>query len=324
MGNKLTQEEFVTKVIAKYGNKYGLDKVVYLTSKIDISVKCNKHGEYFTTTPNNLLNSGGCKKCACENIVNSVKARLQQRQDSFINKCKIIFNNLYDYSLVIYKDCYSELKIICPIHGVFEKVARAHIKGQGCQKCSFATKNGPRLTAKEVDDYLADNNKKIKRIGPYKKGAEPMDVQCLVCNNIWPAIFQNIKSNDSGCPNCTGYKQERFIRLFLEDNNIKTEKFRIKLPINKKYSHVDFYLSDFNLIIEYNGRQHYMPVCFGSEGVERAEDYFKYQVIRDQQLREYCAENNINLLEIDGRDYKGDKLIKYLVDYFKQNNIIAA
>lgn len=71
-----------------------------------------------------------------------------------------------------------------------------------------------------------------------------------------------------------------------------------------------------NLIIEYNGGQHYKPVCFGGCSLDDAKINFEYQQIRDQQMREYCVENNINLLEIDGRKYANIKLIDYLYDYF--------
>ena len=39
---------------------------------------------------------------------------------------------------------------------------------------------------------------------------------------------------------------------------------------------------------------------------------FARQQKRDKYLREYCQENNIILLEIDGRSYYGDKIKTYL------------
>ena len=41
----------------------------------------------------------------------------------------------YDYSLVKYINSRTEVKIICPIHGVFEQRAENHMYGQGCPNC---------------------------------------------------------------------------------------------------------------------------------------------------------------------------------------------
>lgn len=59
---------------------------------------------------------------------------------------------------------------------------------------------------------------------------------------------------------------------------------------------VDFFIEfkDKKYIIEYNGVQHYQYTsCFHEN-----EDAFKQQLHRDAELRKYCLENNIYLLEI--------------------------
>jgi hypothetical protein len=37
-------------------------------------------------------------------------------KQEFIERCKIVHGNKYDYSLVNYKNCMSKVKIICPEH----------------------------------------------------------------------------------------------------------------------------------------------------------------------------------------------------------------
>ena len=61
---------------------------------------------------------------------------------------------------------------------------------------------------------------------------------------------------------------------------------------NRKLS-FDFYVYTYNLLIEYQGEQHYRPVeYFG--GIEQ----FKIQQEHDRRKREYAKNNDINLLEI--------------------------
>jgi hypothetical protein len=54
----------------------------------------------------------------------------------FIEKSKLIHGDKYDYSLTIYKNNKSKVKIRCPIHGIFEQTAYCHYYfKQGCPEC---------------------------------------------------------------------------------------------------------------------------------------------------------------------------------------------
>lgn len=62
----------------------------------------------------------------------------------------------------------------------------------------------------------------------------------------------------------------------------------------RQYLLADFYLPDYNMIIEMNGLQHYQEVQhFHTKGWT-----FEDQQIRDQTLRAYCKGHNVSLLEI--------------------------
>lgn len=43
--------------------------------------------------------------------------------------------NKYDYSLVVYENGLTPVKIICPIHGMFEQKPKIHLEGHGCPTC---------------------------------------------------------------------------------------------------------------------------------------------------------------------------------------------
>ena len=100
---------------------------------------------------------------------------------------------------------------------------------------------------------------------------------------------------------------------------VKYERnFPIKLPLNIKESLADFYIRESNVIIEYNGVQHYRPVLFGNSNVSSAKLNFKRQKLRDKQLREYCSKNSIRVIEIDGRKYAFSSLKKYLEGHLNE------
>lgn len=68
----------------------------------------------------------------------------------------------------------------------------------------------------------------------------------------------------------------------------------------------DFYLPKFNILIEYQGKQHY-------KSVEKwgGEEAFKDRLKKDSMKRNYCLKNNIKLIEIPYWDYN-----KLCEDYF--------
>lgn len=61
---------------------------------------------------------------------------------------------------------------------------------------------------------------------------------------------------------------------------------------------VDFYLPSNNIIIEYNGIQHYKQKEYfgGDNALEKQQE-------RDMALRQYCKEHGIKLIEIPYWDY---------------------
>ena len=63
----------------------------------------------------------------------------------FIERARKIHGNKYDYSKVVYVNCYSLIIIICPLHGEFVQTPTVHLSGRGCQKCGGTT----RLTTEE-------------------------------------------------------------------------------------------------------------------------------------------------------------------------------
>ena len=68
-------------------------------------------------------------------------------------------------------------------------------------------------------------------------------------------------------------------------------KCRIILPF-------DFYIPSIRTAIEYQGKQHYEPVCFGGCSVESSLKVFEMNKSHDAIKRKYCQENNINLIKI--------------------------
>lgn len=57
--------------------------------------------------------------------------------DQYINYCKKIHNDFYDYTQTIYGGSNNKIKIVCPNHGLFEQIAQDHKNGSGCYHCGL-------------------------------------------------------------------------------------------------------------------------------------------------------------------------------------------
>lgn len=120
-------------------------------------------------------------------------------------------------------------------------------------------------------------------------------------NHIW----------GKGCPLCKSSKGERKISEVLHELNIdfKVEASFDELLSDKGFPlRFDFGIESKNLLIEYDGKQHYEHI----EGWITLDDFHKLQY-HDKMKNEFCEKNNINLLRIryDDKDIK-NKVVNYI------------
>lgn len=80
----------------------------------------------------------------------------------------------------------------------------------------------------------------------------------------------------------------------------------------------DFYLPEYNLLIEYQGQQHENPTTFGNMSVEKAQKQFEIQQEHDRRKRNYAQYHEIKLLEIWYYDY--NNIHQILDDKLNINN----
>lgn len=124
--------KFIEDAKKIHGDSFDYSKSISKGSNDKIIIICKEHGEFLQKRYNHLKGNG-CLKCTLDK--KSIISCLNTKE--FIKKGVITHNNKYDYSLTEYKNKRSKVKIICPIHGVFEQSAMIHLKGHNCRKCSY-------------------------------------------------------------------------------------------------------------------------------------------------------------------------------------------
>jgi hypothetical protein len=146
----------------------------------------------------------------------------------------------------------------------------------------------------------------------------------ILCNNC-DEIFEQ-RPNDHlkgrGCPKCFESKGENRVAEYLLENNIiftPQKTFKTLRDIRPLFP--DFHLENLNLLIEYDGRGHYVA-CFGSTPEEKQKNLEDCQR-RDKIKNEWAKANNIPLLRIPYWDFdRIEELIEaFIIQHTKKKEI---
>lgn len=117
--------------------------------------------------------------------------------------------------------------------------------------------------------------------------------KCLCdCGNFtWVTRANLVSGHTASCGCLTGSVGEETIANILRNNNITFEREKVftNLP-NRRF---DFYLPDFNRIIEFDGRQHFKKCSWYGDDSD-----FERAKARDAQKTNYCLANKITLVRI--------------------------
>ncbi len=291
---KLTTSEFIKRAKLIH-NKYDYSSSNYLGANIKLKIICLLHGEFEQTPYNHVRKKQGCPKCS-GNILLTTKI--------FIERAVLKHNNKYDYSLVNYINGDSKVKIICPSHGIFEQKAYNHLRGDGCLSCTgFKQLTNEDFIQKSI---IIHGNKYDYSLVNYINQNTKVKI---ICPNHGEFLQNpNNHLNNNGCPICKESKGEKIIRNYLIDNNIKYyPQYRFLNCRNILPLPFDFYLPDYNICIEFNGRQHYVPIKMWGGDKELIEIQK-----RDKIKMEYCQNNNIPLISVKYNEKILNKLQKLI------------
>ena len=143
----MTTQEFIEKAILVHGNKYDYSRTEYVVSRKKVIIICPEHGE-FLQLPTSHLQGNGCPKCARiwtdehrENLQKSSRRSRGMTTSEWVERAKSVHGDKYDYSQTVYVNQRTNVKIICPVHGLFEQKADSHLRGCGCRLCGLASEN---------------------------------------------------------------------------------------------------------------------------------------------------------------------------------------
>jgi very-short-patch-repair endonuclease len=202
----------------------------------------------------------------------------------------------------------SYITYICPIHGEQKMRISNLINGRECPHCNYNNASERyRLSPDEVEHRIADLGGRLLNKQDYINRTERnLVIECIYCGT--PFITSLVLFSQHGgqmCPNCKDDESigERRIRTYLESNNILFEQEKwFSNCRDIKPLPFDFYLPDYNTIIEFDGEQHYKQGHF-------THSHLSYVQKHDTIKNEYCKNNNITLIRIPYWDMNNIEII---------------
>lgn len=304
-GDKLrkSKKDFISQAKSIHGDKYSYEKVEYINSSTKVCITCHLHGDFYQL-PLHHLKGTGCPKCG---------GTSKKSLETFIEQANITHHKKYDYKKTIYVNDREKVIITCPVHGDFLQSPNQHIKGHGCPYCgrnhNFTTEEFA-SKANKIHSFKYEYNKT-----KYVNSHTIVTITCPLHGDFEQKAYHHL--NGSGCPVCKSSLGENKITFFLKQNKIDyIAQYKILneyLFCKNKFLYVDFYLSKYNTIIEFNGSQHYVPTKFFSYKRD-----FQEQQERDDAVRYYCKEHGVKLIEIPYTEYDNiEKILTKELNIYK-------
>lgn len=248
-------------------------------NEVDVSGKC--------------LQSGNTKSCGCLQKEKASKT-------SLIDLTGEVFGNLTvlcrddskpkGHGKPVFWICKCICGNTCSVQGTHLKTG--HTKSCGCYKPiqpNFINEVGNRYGLLTV----------IEEYGRNSEGRVLWKCKCD-CGNEKITLGKSLRAGLVLSCGCLHSKGEQKINRILTENNIdfvpQYSYSDLRSPKGMPL-YFDFYLPQYNVVIEYQGEQHYSPtrLCPGEKFNELQE--------RDNLKRDYCNNHNIKLIEIPYTDY---------------------
>ena len=299
-GSKKTDTQFKQEVYNLVGDEYTfLD--TYVNSYTKIRVKHNKCGNVYSISPSNFLGGNRCHYCYIE-AKRKTNSQFKQEVFNLVGDEYTFLDTYVNDSTklrVKHNKCGNEYEV--RPHDFLGKLSR-------CPYCAGIAKKTNTQFEKEVYDLVGDE---YTFLDPYVNNHTKLRAKHNECGNIYGVRPTDFFAHQSRCPYCSSPKGEDTTNKILKSLGIKYEyqKTFDDLKDVQPLSY-DFFIPSQNILIEYQGQQHYEPIdYFGGK------DKFKLQQKHDTMKSDYAKAHHYTLIAIPYTEDTFSKIKKYLLSH---------
>jgi hypothetical protein len=246
----------------------------YVDNKTKIKMKC-KNDHIFEITPNAFKSQGnGCSRCSNKCTIQAEENFYQEAEK---RKFKVIGKYINAKTKILMK-CYNNHIVEITPHNFKNKE-------QGCAKCSN------KCCIQSEENFRKEaHQRNFEIIGEYVSTNRKIKMKCS--NNHFFKITINHFKSGTGCNICNMSGISIKIKQILDDNKID---YKLEYCINKNKLRYDFYLIDYNSVIEVDGDQHF----YFTEHFHKNEEKFEEARQRDIVKYQQCKNLNIQMIRLD-------------------------
>ena len=188
-----------------------------------------------------------------------------------------------------YKAIHEKLIWECEFGHIWSALPSNVKNGKWCPTCS----RNKKLTLQDCSNYAQLKDGYCLSV-EYVNAASNLTWQCKY-GHIWEANFNNVKSKNSWCPQCSSNIGERICRIFFENffdkPFSKTRPEWLETSTGSKLE-LDGFNSELKIAFEYQGIQHYEMDGFFVRSEEQLEKRIEYDLLKNK----LCIENNVELI----------------------------
>lgn len=216
-----------------------------------------------------------------------------KRDLTIIGKRKAVRSYYYQYRCnKCGYECQDGYRAGEPCKGLWRTAYEFDSQHKGCACCNHSITvpgiNSIADTHPELTKYFMNGDE-------YKYPATSssiIDMICPRCGHIRKQMISILTINGLSCPLCANTISigERIMCSLLKSQNVEFKK-EFMFPDNKK--RYDFYLSEYNTIIEIHGSQHYVQTSntWGTVKEQQQNDEYKKQLALNQGISHYIVIN---------------------------------
>lgn len=290
-------EDFIKEAKKIHGEKYDYSKTIYNRYDEKVTIICKKHGEY-KVLPFEHLKGKNCKKCATESLM--------KKTEEFIKECDLKNRNIELLEELKGVDKKHKFKCLCCGKEWIATPSKIKL-GRGCPFCCKGISSTEDFIKKAEKKH---GNKYTYESTEYINYNTPLKITCKKHGEFITNPYKVLYTINP-CKRCSRKsKAENDVSNLLSELNIKFESNKTFKNLGLKS--YDFYLSDYNIIIECQGIQHFKPINFFG-GIEQ----YNLQHNNDIEKLNFAKNNNFKILYfsyVDEYDeFLGEKLIKSLI-----------
>lgn len=278
---------------------------------------CEKHGVKTSTYHNITYGHWGCYECGIEE--RGIKHRLEETKIKELVESKGLIYVGCDYDNEGRSCKKVNIHVVCPNHvdkGVQKMKYYNILNGNG--KCLYCVGYG--RTKEDLQNEL-DEMHGLVTVLEYNDYSNPIFAKCNICGYEWLTNGVGLTQGHT-CPNCTKSKFEISVKSILNKwgykfkDQICFDECRDKRPLP-----FDFYIEDFNILIEVDGEGHYMPIPRSSSmSEEDGLKTLKTTQYHDKIKTKYCKKKNIPLIRVPY--WEKDNLEYFLFDELLKHGAI--